>query len=271
MVGRDLKQFFHRDHATGGGARPVRLELRAVRYAGGPPHAVSFAVRAGEIVGMAGLVGAGRTELSEALFGLRPITAGEVRLDDKPASLRSPPRAVAAGLLLVPEDRRHHGLVLESSVQHNLGLPNLDLLSWLRLVLPGHEKEMSRNLCLRLKVRTPRLGQPVGLLSGGNQQKVVLGKWLARQPRVLILDEPTRGVDVGAKSEIYALMDELAAGGMAVLMISSDLEEILGMSDRVLVLHEGRLAGELPRAALSEQAVMHLATGGNPPDGERER
>src|SRR5262249_55202487 len=169
---------------------------------------------------------------------------------------------IAAGRLLAPEDRRRHGLVLEESVQRNLGLPNLDRLSRLGLVSPGREAEMARKLCDRLRVRTPQLGQPVGLLSGGNQQKVVLGKWLARQPRVLILDEPTRGVDVGAKSEIYALMDELAGAGVAVVMISSDLEEVLGMSDRVLVLHEGRLAGELPRAALSEEAVMHLATGG---------
>jgi ribose transport system ATP-binding protein len=236
--------------------------VRAVHYAGGPASPVSFVIRAGEIVGMAGLVGAGRTELCEALFGLRPLVSGQVLLDGEPVSLRSPAQAIAAGLLLAPEDRRRHGLVLEESVQHNLGLPNLDRLSRLGLVSPGREAEMARKLCDRLRVRTPRLGQPVGLLSGGNQQKVVLGKWLARQPRVLILDEPTRGVDVGAKSEIYALMDELAGAGVAVVMISSDLEEVLGMSDRVLVLHEGRLAGELPRAALSEEAVMHLATGG---------
>jgi ribose transport system ATP-binding protein len=223
---------------------------------------VSFTVRAGEIVGMAGLVGAGRTELSEALFGLRRIESGEVLLDGRPVSLRSPAAAIAAGLLLLPEDRRHHGLVLEDSVQHNLGLPNLDWLSILRLVVPLREAALARRECDRLRVRTPRLSQPVGLLSGGNQQKVVLGKWLARRPCVLILDEPTRGVDVGARSEIYALMDELAAAGIAVVMISSDLEEILGMSDRVLVLHEGRLAGELPRAELSEEAIMHLATGG---------
>jgi ribose transport system ATP-binding protein len=291
MVGRDLKQFFRRGHAAGGetpapgtllraadvtgivaetGAasirpegHPFRLEMREVCYAGGPQTPVSFAVRGGEIVGMAGLVGAGRTELAEALFGLRPLIRGEVRLDGQPVSIRSPGDAIAAGLLLAPEDRRQYGLVLEESVQHNLGLPNLDQNSRLGLVSPRRETEMARRLCERLHVRTPRLSQPVGLLSGGNQQKVVLGKWLARQPRVLILDEPTRGVDVGAKSEIYGLMDELAAAGIAILMISSDLEEVLGMSDRVLVLHEGRLAGELPRAALSEQAIMHLATGGD--------
>jgi ribose transport system ATP-binding protein len=291
MVGRDLKQFFRRSHAQASNAaastgtvraddisgirtdaalsplarpqdRPVRLEVREVCYADGPETPVSFVVRGGEIVGLAGLVGAGRTELAEALFGLRPLVRGELRLDGQRVTIRSPSDAIAAGLLLAPEDRRQFGLVLEESVQHNLGLPNLDRLNHLGLVSIGRETELARKMCDRLRVRTPRLSQPVGLLSGGNQQKVVLGKWLARQPRVLLLDEPTRGVDVGAKSEIYALMDELAAAGIAIVMISSDLEEVLGMSDRVLVLHEGRLAGELPRAELSEQAIMHLATGG---------
>jgi ribose transport system ATP-binding protein len=262
MVGRDLRHFFQRQHQPPDADRPARLEVREVRYAGGPATPVSFTVRAGEIVGMAGLVGAGRTELAEALFGLRTLVSGEVRLDDRPVWIRSPGQAIAAGLLLAPEDRRLHGLVLQESVQHNLSLPNFDSLSRLRLVLPGRETALARRLCDRLRVRTPRLSQMVGLLSGGNQQKVVLGKWLARQPKILILDEPTRGVDVGAKSEIYSLMDELATSGIGILMISSDLEEILGMSDRVLVLHEGRLAGELRREELSEQAIMHLATGG---------
>ncbi len=242
MVGRDLKQFFRRAHPADHGAR-ARLEVRGLRYAGGPNEPISFELRAGEVTGMAGLVGAGRTELSEALFGLRAVTGG--------------------GLFLVPEDRRLHGLVLEESVQRNLGLPNLNGLSRLGLLLPGRETALARDLCGRLRVKAARLSTAAGLLSGGNQQKVVLGKWLARQPRVLILDEPTRGVDVGAKGEIYALMDELAGAGIAILMISSDLEEILGMSDRVLVLHEGRLAGDLPRAALSEEVVMQLATGGS--------
>jgi ribose transport system ATP-binding protein len=268
MVGRDLKQFFRRGHAIQETEHPIRLEVRDLCYRGGPQNPVSFAVRGGEIVGMAGLVGAGRTELAEALFGLRPLVRGEVQLDGRPVAIRSPGDAVAAGLLLAPEDRRQFGLVLEESVQHNLGLPNLDRNSRLGMVSLRRESEMARRLCERLRVRTPCLSQPVGLLSGGNQQKVVFGKWLARQPRVLILDEPTRGVDVGAKSEIYALMDELAAAGIAIVMISSDLEEVLGMSDRVLVLHEGRLAGELPRPALSEQAIMHLATGGDASEPE---
>jgi ribose transport system ATP-binding protein len=173
---------------------------------------------------------------------------------------------VAAGLLLVPEDRRAHGLVIEDTVAHNIGLSNLDRLSRLRLVSARRERLLSEEMCRRLGVRSAGLSQPVAVLSGGNQQKVVLGKWLARSPRVLIFDEPTRGIDVGAKAEIYALMDQLAGEGVAILMISSDLEEVLGISDRVLVMKEGRIAGELPRDRLSEEAVMRLATeGGNPP------
>jgi ribose transport system ATP-binding protein len=241
------------------------LEVRQLRFAGGPDTPVSLQVGGGEVVGLAGLVGAGRTELAEALFGLRRRIAGEVRIDGAAVRVAHPRQAIAAGLLLVPEDRRYHGLILDDSVRRNIGLPNLDRLSLLRLVAGRREAELATRTCQRLRVRTPGIGQPVGLLSGGNQQKVVLGKWLARQPRVLLLDEPTRGVDVGARAEIYALMDDLAAAGVAILMISSDLEEVLGLSDRVLVLHQGRLAGELARDQLSEQAVMHLATGGSPP------
>ena len=262
MVGRELGQFFQKKHASAPGLLQRRLEVRGLCYAGGPAEPISFAVHAGEIVGMAGLVGAGRTELAEALFGIRPLRQGQVLLDGQPVRIRSPRRAIAAGLVLVPEDRRYHGLVLETSVQHNMGLPNLDRLSIMRLVARRREQALAREACAQLRVRTPSLEQTVGLLSGGNQQKVVLGKWLSRRPRVLIFDEPTRGIDVGAKSEIYSLMDQLAGAGAALLMISSDLEEVLGMSDRVVVLHEGRLAGELSRADLSEEAVMRLATGG---------
>lgn len=261
MVGRDLRQLFqrhHRDAADG----PPRLEVNNWLFQGGGQKPISLAIRPGEIVGMAGLVGAGRTELAESLFGLRRIRAGEVRLDGRPARIRHPHEAVAVGLLLVPEDRRFHGLILEDSIAHNLSLPNLDRLSVLRWVVQKRETALARDTVERLRVRTPRVEQPVGLLSGGNQQKVVLGKWLARQPRVLILDEPTRGVDVGAKSEIYELMDQLAGQGLAILMISSDLEEILGMSDRVLVMHQGNLAGELAAEELNEEAIMNLATGG---------
>ena len=263
MVGREPTQFFQKQ--TNPDRRgPIRLEVEGLRYRDGPATAVSFALRGGEIVGMAGLVGAGRTELAEALFGLRSVLAGTVKLDGRLVRHNSPRQAIDAGLLLAPEDRRAHGLVLDASIQENIGLPNLDRLCYLRLVSGRREAALATDMCSRLAVRPPNIRQTVGNLSGGNQQKVVLGKWLARRPAVLILDEPTRGIDVGAKSEIYALMDELARAGVAILMISSDLEEVLGMSDRVLVLYQGRLAGELPRDRLGEEAIMHLATGGAP-------
>jgi ribose transport system ATP-binding protein len=260
MVGRDLKQLYPRQHAARAPG-PVRLEARGVLYEGGPPEPASFSVRGGEVVGMAGLVGAGRTELAEALFGIRPLRGGEVLIDGRPHRIHNPHQAIDAGLLLVPEDRRQHGLLLERSIRYNLSLPNLASLSALGFVLPRREEGLARDLSERLRIRAAGLGQPTGQLSGGNQQKVVLGKWLGMSPRALILDEPTRGVDVGARGEIYALIDQLAGSGVAVLMISSDLEEVLGLSDRVLVLHQGRVAGELARAELSETAVMSLATG----------
>jgi ribose transport system ATP-binding protein len=263
MIGRELNQFFVRQHKpTAATASGPRLEVRSLRYALGPPHEVSFSVGRGEIVGMAGLVGAGRTELAEALFGLRPIVSGEVLIDGRQTAITSPSTAIRAGLLLAPEDRRYHGLVVEDTIRHNIGLANLDRLNTCRMVARRAEKALSGDMVARLQIRTPGIDQQTGLLSGGNQQKVVLAKWLSRNPRVLIFDEPTRGIDVGAKREIYALMDGLAGQGVGILMISSDLEEVLGMSDRVLVLYEGRLAGELTRDQLSEEAVMHLATGG---------
>lgn len=259
MVGRDLKQLYPRTSQTAGG--PVRLEVRDLLFAGARTP-MSFELRGGEIVGMAGLVGAGRTELAEALFGLRPVLRGEVHLDGKRVQLRHPQQAVDAGLVLVPEDRRLHGLILPFSIEDNLALPNYDHLTVAGWVLRAKKKQLSKDLMSRLRVRAYGPNQPTGLLSGGNQQKVVLGKWLARQPRVLLFDEPTRGVDVGARSEIYSLMDHLANQGVAILMISSDMEEVLGMSDRILVLHEGRLAGTLTGPQRTEEAIMHLATGG---------
>jgi ribose transport system ATP-binding protein len=287
MVGRELKQFFHRGaggspgeaggqslhRGTGGspveaGEPPapraeITLEVRNLRWSSAQRDGISFCLRPGEIVGMAGLIGAGRTELAETLFGMRRRVSGEVRLRGKLLSVRRPAQAIAAGIFLIPEDRRHEGLILSDDIKDNICLPNLDLVSFASLVRRRPERQLAEKMSARLGVRASSIDQTTGLLSGGNQQKVVLAKWLCRVPSVLILDEPTRGVDVGAKSEIYALMDEFARQGLAVLMISSDLEEILGMSDRVLVLHQGRLAGELARQQLSEEAIMHLATGGN--------
>ncbi|HEV3385342.1 MAG TPA: sugar ABC transporter ATP-binding protein [Gemmata sp.] len=261
MVGRDLKQFYPKVHRSGTGKEPV-LTVRNLLYRNGPSTPVSLEVKAGEILGMAGLVGAGRTELSEAVFGVRRIIGGELLLDQHPLEVASPTDAIAAGVLLVPEDRRLHGLIVPESVGFNLSLPNLDRLGSLLGIRKSAEVKLQRTWIDKLRIKTPSTSQPAGLLSGGNQQKIVYGKWLAREPRVLILDEPTRGVDVGAKAEIYALIDELAGRGVAVWMITSDMEELLGMADRVLVMHEGRITGTLQGANLNEEAVMRFATGG---------
>jgi ribose transport system ATP-binding protein len=261
MVGRELKQFFQRHRTEANSTQPSVVHVSGVRWSA-EQRGIDFAIEPGEIVGMAGLMGAGRTELAETLFGVRRMLAGKVAIDGTPIAIRKPADAIRAGIFLIPEDRRLEGLILADSVKHNISIARLPSLSRFGVLQPGPEEQLAKAMCERFKVRTPSTAQIVGNLSGGNQQKVVLAKWLSRTPRLLILDEPTRGIDVGAKSEIYALMDELAHQGAAILMISSDIEEILGMSDRVLVMHEGELAGELQHPELSEQAIMHLATGG---------
>lgn len=262
MVGRELKQFFQRHRTGDWSTKPPVLRVHDLRWTSRQKQGISFEIRPGEIVGMSGLIGAGRTELAETIFGVRSPVTGRIEVDGQPRSIRRPRQAIDSGIFLVPEDRRVEGLILGDSVRRNISLPILNLVSRLGLVSPRRERALAGDMVQKMRVRTPSVDQEVGLLSGGNQQKVVLGKWLARSPRLLILDEPTRGIDVGAKSEIYGLMDQLANQGVAVLMISSDLEEILGMSDRVLVMHESQLAGEVPRAELTEEAIMHLATGG---------
>ena len=258
MVGRELSQFYpHQTHPTG----EVALEVRGLRTQAHPKQKVSFSIRAGEVVGMAGLVGAGRTEILEALFGITPPLAGEVWVAGQAVQHDSPRGAMQAGLALVPEDRKHDGLVLEMGVRENLSLATLHRDQRAGFLSRVKERALCEEMIPAMRIKTPNTEQPVQFLSGGNQQKVVIGKWLATRPKVLLLDEPTRGVDIGAKQEIYRLMEELASRGVAVLFVSSDLEEILGMSDRTLVLHEGRLSGELSRSELSEEAVMQLATG----------
>jgi len=260
MVGRELTQFYEREHPAAATRRKPVLEVRNLRWKAGQ-QPISFQISPGEIVGMAGLIGSGRTELAETIFGIRAKVSGQVLVDGEPVTIRRPAQAIDAGIFLIPEDRRLHGLILGDSVKYNVTLPSLDKVSFLGLIRGQREHELAESMADRLRVRTPSVDQTVGLLSGGNQQKVVLAKWLVHTSRVLLFDEPTRGIDVGAKKEIYALMDQLASSGMGLLMISSDLEEILGVSDRVLVMHEGRLAGEVPRGRLSEVAVMNLATG----------
>ena len=260
MVGRELQQFYQRQHPAEPTKRTPVLEVRDLRWQGDQPP-ISFKIFPGEIVGMAGLIGSGRTELAETIFGVRPRLSGQVLIDGDPIAIRRPAQAIDAGIFLIPEDRRLHGLILSDNVKHNISLPSLDRVSFLSLIRGNKEHELAESMADRLRVRTPSVDQQVGLLSGGNQQKVVLAKWLVRTARAILFDEPTRGIDVGAKREIYALMDQLARSGLGLLMISSDLEEILGISDRVLVMHEGQLAGQVPRSQLSEVAIMNLATG----------
>jgi ribose transport system ATP-binding protein len=261
MVGRDVAQFYVRQPHTPGAAV---LSVRGLRTAAHPAHALSFDVRAGEIVGVAGLVGAGRTEMLRALFGVDRIVAGDVLIGGVRRRLRDPVDAIRAGLALAPEDRKLQGLIAEFSLRQNVGLAGLRRYCRLGgLLNSSRELRDTQEMIRRLSIKTPHVDQVVQYLSGGNQQKVVLGKWLSLAPRLLLLDEPTRGIDIGAKHEIYAVMERLAEQGVAILFVSSEMQEILGMSDRVLVMHEGRIAGELASAELSEEAVMRLATGGD--------
>jgi ribose transport system ATP-binding protein len=258
MVGRDIGRFHHRATATAG---PPVLQVHRLRTAAHPDHRLDFTVHSGEIVGIAGLVGSGRTSLLQCLFGIRGAAGGQVRVDGRPINPSSPRDAIAAGIALAPEDRQHHGLALDLAVDDNLTLASLHHHHRFGLLNRRFTDDHCRSLIQSHRIRTPHARQPTRLLSGGNQQKIVLAKWLACRPRLLLLDEPTRGIDVGAKQEIYRLIGSLTAEGMAILFVSSELEEIIGLSDRVLVMHEGRLAGTLDRAALHEETIMQLATG----------
>jgi ribose transport system ATP-binding protein len=259
MVGRDISQFYGRK------AHPIGDEVLSVEKlstTAWPQHANSFSLRRGEIVGVAGLVGAGRTEMLRALFGVDRRTGGRFRWKGKDVSFAGPREAMALGMALVPEDRKQQGLVVEMPVRENMTLASLDQhRRFGSFIDRQYEKSQTRTMIDRLRIKTPHDRQPARFLSGGNQQKIVLGKWLARKPDLLLLDEPTRGIDIGAKQEIYRLMEELAAEGMAILFVSSEMEEVIGMSDRVLVFHEGKLTGQLPRERLTEQSIMALATG----------
>ncbi|GHH72024.1 hypothetical protein GCM10018793_08390 [Streptomyces sulfonofaciens] len=260
MVGRDLDELYPKQDTPIG---EVALDVRQLTREGVFTD-VSFTVRHGEIVGLAGLVGAGRSEVARAVFGVDRWDAGSVHVDGRPLTNGAPSIAMAAGLALVPEDRRAQGLVMGMSIERNVNLTALTGLGGtVRGGLMDRRAERSRALdwAVRLQVKYAALADAVGTLSGGNQQKVVLAKWLATTPKVLIVDEPTRGIDVGTKAEVHRLLSRLAADGVAVLMISSDLPEVLGMADRVLVMHEGRLTAEIPRAGATEESVMAAATG----------
>lgn len=257
MVGRELTEMFHKEEAEIGESL---LEVRGLTCRGVVEN-MSFTLRRGEILGFAGLVGAGRTETARLLFGVDRKDAGEIWVDGKQVRINSPVDAVAAGLGFVPEDRGLQGLVLKLPVLENIVLPTLNNHSRAGWMDQRGLRNTAQTYVDKLNIRTPHLQQKVMFLSGGNQQKVVLAKWLALQPKVLIMDEPTRGIDVGAKAEVHALMSQLAQAGMGIIMISSELPEILGMSDRVLVMHEGRAAAILDRAEATQEKIMAYASG----------
>lgn len=258
MIGRDLKTLYRPPAAAPG--EPV-LELDGVRTGYRPEQAVSLSVRRGEILGLAGLVGSGRTELARTIFGLDKLRGGEIRIAGDNARITSPRAAIALGLYLIPEDRKRSGLILDFPIRENITLANLEASASRGLIDFAAEEAGALKQRDRLDIRARSVGAAAGSLSGGNQQKVVLAKWLSMTPRVLVFDEPTRGVDVGAKNEIYRLMRELSDNGVGILMISSDMEEVIGVSDRVAVMHEGRIAGFLERGELSEKAILSLAVG----------
>jgi rhamnose transport system ATP-binding protein len=260
MVGRRLESLFPKTVAPIGA--PVLEALNLVRRP--LTRGVSLTVRAGEIVGLAGLVGSGRSELAQTLFGMTPSESGEIRLNGESVRIDSPERARAKGVAYVPEDRGTQGLVRGMSVLHNFSLAALGSLSRAGFIDRAAERRMAQRGVARFSVKTSSVDEIAGRLSGGNQQKIVLGKWLANNPKLLILDEPTRGIDVGAKAEIHRLMCQLAAEGVAILMISSELPEVLGMSDRVLVMREGRLVAEFDRAEATSETVGAAMMGGTP-------
>ncbi len=257
MVGRELTALFPKSEAEIG---DVLLDVQHLTREGVFKD-ISFQLRRGEILGFSGLVGAGRTEVARVLFGIDRGDAGEIRINKERVHISSPKVAMRYGLAYVPEDRRQQGLVMDFSIAANMTLPIVQQLSRFGVVDRQREREIATNYSQQLSVRSAGIDQLVKALSGGNQQKVVLAKWLITDPKILILDEPTRGVDVGAKAEVHRIVSDLAAKGLAIIIISSELPEVLGMSDRVLVMHEGHLTGEFSRAEANQEKVMFAATG----------
>jgi rhamnose transport system ATP-binding protein len=257
MVGRDLDALFPKTETAPG---EVVLDVSGLTTEG-VFQDISFSVRAGEVVALAGLVGAGRSEVARAVFGIDKRDAGTVRLAGRELPNGNPGVAMSAGMALVPEDRHQQGLVMDLGIDQNVALASLSRLRRLGLIFRSSERRLARTWADRLQLKYGRLRNAAATLSGGNQQKVVLGKWLARAPRLLIIDEPTRGIDVGTKAEVHRILDGLVTDGMAVLMISSELPEVLGMADRVIVLREGHITAELSREEADEQSIMRAATG----------
>jgi ribose transport system ATP-binding protein len=259
MVGRQIGERFPKRNAVIGEER-MRVEGLTQE---GVFENVSFSVRAGEILGVAGLMGSGRTEIMEAIFGERKTNAGTIYIDGQPVRITSPRQAIERGIAMITEDRKQKGLILNMSVRENLTLPKSEQLAAAGVIQTTKERELVSTLIKKLNIKTASPELEVKALSGGNQQKVVFGKWLAMEPRILILDEPTRGVDVGAKKEIYEIMNELTAQGVAIIMVSSELPEVLGMSDRIMVVHEGKVRAILENEGIDQETIMRAATGGN--------
>jgi ribose transport system ATP-binding protein len=259
MVGRQLgERFPERDTKIG----PEQFKVENLTSKGSFEN-ISFSVHQGEVVGVAGLMGAGRTEIMQAIFGYRPLNNGKMFIDGKQVNIKSPHDAIKAGIAFVTEDRKSQGLILDLSVRENFSITNLKKISKNSLISSKTEVSLVDEMIEKLHVKTSGRELSVKSLSGGNQQKIVIGKWLGINPKILILDEPTRGVDVGAKKEIYQLINDLTKQGVSIIMVSSELPEILGMSDRVLVIHEGKLSGVLNKSNASQEKIMQLATGGN--------
>jgi ribose transport system ATP-binding protein len=257
MIGRDIKEMYHKEKLKMG---KQILEVRNLNVKGILKD-VSFTVNGGEIVGIAGLVGAGRTEMVRAIFGDLTKSSGQILIEGKPIKINSPADGIKAGIGLVPEDRKEQGLVLGMPVSNNISMAIFSKIASFGILNRGKEKHFADSYVKQLSIRTPSIDQPVQYLSGGNQQRVVIAKWLATNPKLLLVDEPTRGIDVGAKAAIHALLSELAQKGVAILMISSELPEILAMSDRILVMHQGKLKAELAGKKTTEEEVMRYAIG----------
>lgn len=256
MVGRELKETYpERNHQV---SDEVLLEVEHV--SGTIVKDVSFHIKKGEVLGLAGLIGSGRTELAEILFGYKRKSTGRVTLQGREINSKTPKQAIAEGIALVPEDRKKLGALLEFDIKENISVSVLERLSRFFTVNRGSEVDIAEGYRQAMRIKTPNLEEKIKNLSGGNQQKVIIAKWLATEPTLVIFDEPTRGIDVGAKSEIYELVNSLVESGKSVLMISSEMEEVMGMSDRIVVLHEGRVTGELARKDFSQEAIMSFAS-----------
>ena len=258
MVGRSLTEYYPERTVTPG---KVVFEINNLNSAG-VFHDVSFTIREGEILGIAGLMGAGRTEIMRALFGVDKKDSCEIKIHGQAMKIDNPSDAIKAGIGFITENRKTEGLILDFSIGDNISLPSIEKFASHQYVRRGAENEFTEMLAKRLGVKAQSLTEPVGTLSGGNQQKVVIAKWIGMKPAILIMDEPTRGIDVGAKRDIYDLMNELTAAGVAIIMVSSELPEVIGMSDRIMVIREGSIAGVLDRSEATQEKIITLATGG---------